>query len=63
MSPGDGLRHTWRKSTYSNDRDGDCVEVALTPSTTAIRDSKAPTAGHLGLSAGVWRELIRSLRG
>lgn len=35
----------WFKSSYSSSGDGnDCVEVAITPATIHIRDSKRPTA-------------------
>lgn len=30
----------WRKSSYSEGAATDCVEVALTPATAAVRDSK-----------------------
>ncbi|MFF3373675.1 DUF397 domain-containing protein [Streptomyces sp. NPDC002680] len=46
----------WRKSSYSGDTGGDCVEVAAiaprTPLTPhiAIRDSKAPDLGALTLT-------------
>ncbi|WP_369270737.1 DUF397 domain-containing protein [Streptomyces sp. R11] len=31
----------WRKSSYSGDQGGECIEIAATPHTTiAIRDSK-----------------------
>lgn len=40
----------WRKSSYSGDQGGDCVEVAAPPSPTiAIRDSKTPAGPHLTL--------------
>ncbi|MEV0372013.1 DUF397 domain-containing protein [Streptomyces sp. NPDC050636] len=32
----------WRKSSYSGDKGGDCVEIATLPTTIAIRDSKNP---------------------
>jgi hypothetical protein len=35
----------WTKSTYSADG-SNCVEMAATPTTVHIRDSKAPTAPH-----------------
>ncbi|GHE77613.1 hypothetical protein GCM10014715_36100 [Streptomyces spiralis] len=38
----------WRKSSYSSDQGGECVEIAETPcATVAIRDSKAPTGPML----------------
>ncbi|MEU9336787.1 DUF397 domain-containing protein [Streptomyces sp. NPDC048290] len=37
----------WRKSSYSGEGDGnECVEVATTPTRTAVRDSK-----HVGHGA------------
>ncbi|MGJ5759612.1 DUF397 domain-containing protein [Streptomyces galbus] len=33
---------TWGKSSYSDDEGGNCVEVAATPATVHIRDSKTP---------------------
>ena len=32
----------WRKSSYSSDTGGQCVEVAAQPCRIAIRDSKNP---------------------
>ena len=32
----------WRKSSYSGDQGGDCVEIAETPAIVAVRDSKSP---------------------
>jgi hypothetical protein len=40
----------WRKSSYSSDQGGQCLEVAETPHTTvAIRDSKTPAGPILTL--------------
>ncbi|MFG2357785.1 DUF397 domain-containing protein [Streptomyces sp. NPDC048521] len=37
------MESNWRKSSYSSDQGGECVEVAETPTATiAIRDSKNP---------------------
>ncbi|WP_210586761.1 DUF397 domain-containing protein [Streptomyces sp. GESEQ-35] len=33
----------WRKSSYSGDQGGDCVEIAEMPATIAVRDSKKTT--------------------
>ncbi|KAA2254930.1 DUF397 domain-containing protein [Solihabitans fulvus] len=36
----------WRKSSFSSDQGGNCVEVAaLADGLMAVRDSKAPEAG------------------
>ncbi|HEV7980187.1 DUF397 domain-containing protein [Amycolatopsis sp.] len=52
---------TWRKSSYSNTNNGDCVEVAFIPDATAVRDSKAPASGHLALAPQTWRALLTTL--
>jgi hypothetical protein len=37
------MESNWRKSSYSSDQGGECVEVAETPTATiAVRDSKNP---------------------
>lgn len=53
----------WRKSSYSggSGENGDCVEVALTDSVVAIRDSKSPAAGALSLPAPAWRAYVSTL--
>ncbi|GAA1950760.1 DUF397 domain-containing protein [Amycolatopsis minnesotensis] len=50
----------WRKSSYSNGVGGECVEVALRKGTAAVRDSKAPEAGILSISAASWRALLKA---
>lgn len=47
----------WFKSTYSGDEGGECLEVALTPRTIHIRDSKNnPEHGPtLQISPAAWR--------
>ncbi|MFC9970897.1 DUF397 domain-containing protein [Spirillospora sp. NPDC127200] len=37
----------WRKSSYSGDNQGNCVELANVPDTIAIRDSKDPEGGNI----------------
>ncbi|MFE6283702.1 DUF397 domain-containing protein [Streptomyces sp. NPDC057877] len=49
---------TWRKSSYSSSASGDCVEVALTPTTIHLRDSKNPHGPELRLSPTTWAEFI-----
>ncbi|WP_216213499.1 DUF397 domain-containing protein [Amycolatopsis aidingensis] len=53
---------TWRKSSHSNTNNGDCVEVATTARAAAVRDSKAPAAGHLTLGAAAWRAFLTAVR-
>ncbi|AYC41565.1 DUF397 domain-containing protein [Streptomyces griseorubiginosus] len=53
----------WFKSSYSSSGDGDCVEVALTPSTIRIRDSKNPRGPHLTASRTPWADFLAHLAG
>ncbi|PIM70694.1 DUF397 domain-containing protein [Streptomyces sp. JV178] len=54
-----GLANTlWRKSSYSGNTGGECVEVApLTPH-IAVRDSKNPGGGTLTLSAAAFSAFL-----
>jgi hypothetical protein len=52
----------WFKSSYSDGPEGDsCVEVATTPATIHVRDSKhAPTDGpRLALTPKAWCRFLR----
>ncbi|HEY8372945.1 MAG TPA: DUF397 domain-containing protein [Pseudonocardiaceae bacterium] len=52
------LPHTvWKKSSYS-DNLGNCVETALLPDGTAVRDSKNPSGPVLHFSAPVWQAFL-----
>ncbi|MER8222810.1 DUF397 domain-containing protein [Streptomyces sp. NPDC094143] len=49
----------WRKSSYSGDQGGQCLEVAETPHTTvAIRDSKNPAGPILTLDPAVFTSFV-----
>jgi hypothetical protein len=53
----------WSKSSYSNSEGGACLEVAPTPATIHIRDSKtAPAGPELRLAAPAWSAFIAALR-
>jgi hypothetical protein len=51
---------SWRKSSYS-DGEGECLEIALTPTTIHIRDSKSPEARPLQVIPLTWTEFLGSL--
>jgi hypothetical protein len=52
----------WIKSSYSGTSEhNSCVEIAFAPQ-LAVRDSKAPDAGHLTFPAPAWAALVASLR-
>lgn len=48
----------WVKSSYSSNDGPDCVEVAATPSTIHVRDSKDTTVPHLTISPTVWTDFL-----
>jgi hypothetical protein len=53
---------TWFKSSYSGGGTGNCVEVAITDRTTAVRDSKTPATGQLAVPHPAWEALLETLR-
>ncbi|MEV8595266.1 DUF397 domain-containing protein [Streptomyces sp. NPDC052012] len=49
----------WFKSNYSDSSEpGDCVEVASTPATIHIRDSKRPESAHLTVAHTTWADFL-----
>ncbi|MFE7898426.1 DUF397 domain-containing protein [Streptomyces sp. NPDC057424] len=48
----------WRKSSYSGDQGGDCVEVAEASATVAIRDSKNPAGPMLTLDPATFTTFV-----
>ncbi|MFJ4555978.1 DUF397 domain-containing protein [Streptomyces massasporeus] len=49
----------WRKSSYSSDQGGQCLEIAGTPEdTVAIRDSKTPAGPILTLDPAVFTTFV-----
>ena len=50
----------WRKSTYSSDG-SNCVEIATTPTSTAVRDSKDPTRAVLTFPTAAFAAFLRTL--
>ncbi|MFF6999807.1 DUF397 domain-containing protein [Streptomyces sp. NPDC008313] len=52
------LQLHWVKSSYSGGSGGDCVEVAPTPATIHIRDSKTPAHGMLTVHPTTWSDFL-----
>ncbi|EXU63130.1 regulatory protein [Streptomyces sp. PRh5] len=53
----------WRKSSYSNNDGGNCVEIADNlPGLVPVRDSKNPDGPTLIFAAGSWATFIASLK-
>ncbi|MER6421856.1 DUF397 domain-containing protein [Streptomyces sp. NPDC001137] len=54
-----GAELRWFKSSYSDSSEpGDCVEVATTPATIHIRDSKTPDTAHLTVTPTTWENFL-----
>ncbi|MGW0879604.1 DUF397 domain-containing protein [Streptomyces sp. NPDC002671] len=47
----------WQKSTYSGDS-SNCVEIAPTPTTIHIRDSKNITRPHITVTPSTWTDFL-----
>ncbi len=52
----------WRKSSYSGDNSGNCVEVADDDNRVMIRDSKNRAGVVLRFSAESWRHFADKVR-
>ncbi|MFF9310655.1 DUF397 domain-containing protein [Streptomyces sp. NPDC014748] len=58
-SAGDASELAWFKSSYSGGTDGEsCVELALTPGTVHVRDSKATDGPRLALTPAAWADFV-----
>ncbi|MGW5577341.1 DUF397 domain-containing protein [Micromonospora chokoriensis] len=55
-------RLVWRKSSYSDNNGGACVEVAEVDEDIAVRDSKNPRGSTLRFTRGTWMGFVRSVR-
>ena len=53
----------WRKSSYSGNGGGNCVEVARDlPGIVAVRDSKDPDGPRLTFAPADWQSFTASVR-
>ncbi|MBV9448758.1 MAG: DUF397 domain-containing protein [Streptosporangiaceae bacterium] len=52
---------TWRKSSYSGNNGGQCVELAAR-GVVLVRDSKNPHGLVLEVTPQNWREFVRDLK-
>jgi hypothetical protein len=54
------MRPTWRKSSFSSDIQGNCVEVAFGGAEAAVRDSKRP-GPTITVTPAAWRTFLRTV--
>ncbi|WP_329314771.1 DUF397 domain-containing protein [Streptomyces sp. NBC_01278] len=53
----------WRKSTYSSDNGGDCLEVAdCVPGAVPVRDSKDPAGPVIFVGNAAWSAFVQHVR-
>ncbi|MBB1254587.1 DUF397 domain-containing protein [Streptomyces sp. OF3] len=52
-------RMAWRKSSYSSEEGGECVEVAALPGRVHVRDSKDTTRPGLTVQPTTWSTFVR----
>ncbi|MDN5382522.1 DUF397 domain-containing protein [Streptomyces sp. LB8] len=56
---GNASELVWFKSSYSSGNDGEsCVELALTPGTVHVRDSKNITGPRLTFAPEAWARFV-----
>ncbi|MFC8403413.1 DUF397 domain-containing protein [Streptomyces griseoincarnatus] len=56
---GDASELAWFKSSYSSGNNGEsCVELALTPRTVHVRDSKDTAGPRLAFAPDVWARFL-----
>ncbi|MEU6479673.1 DUF397 domain-containing protein [Streptomyces sp. NPDC047017] len=59
MSPWGTAELAWFKSSYSGGTDGEsCVELAVTPGTVHVRDSKTTEGPRLAFAPGTWANFV-----
>ncbi|MFF2544067.1 DUF397 domain-containing protein [Kitasatospora sp. NPDC058063] len=49
----------WFKSSYSGNEGGACVEVAETPGTVHVRDSKDKSGPQLAFEPATWAAFVK----
>ncbi|MDA0563755.1 DUF397 domain-containing protein [Streptomonospora sp. S1-112] len=62
MGPTPASVSGWRKSSYSNQKGGDCVEVADTAPVVLVRDTQNRHLGHLAFSANEWPAFLTAVK-
>ena len=53
---------SWRKSSYSENGGGECVEVGESADAVLVRDTQARAAGRLVFSPEAWERFTAALK-
>jgi hypothetical protein len=63
MAQPEAVNPGWRKSSYSHNGGGDCVEAAHAPGVILVRDTKDNGTGRvLHLTPRAWTRLTHTIR-
>ncbi|WP_235926730.1 DUF397 domain-containing protein [Actinokineospora pegani] len=62
MTVSDLAGAVWRKSSHSGGGN-DCVELVVSRSGAAVRDSKNTESGHLAFADVEWAEFLNEVKG
>ena len=57
------INQSWRKSSYSGNGGGDCVEVACRRNGVLVRDTKNRNGATLRFTPDVWRRFAGQVKG
>lgn len=49
---------SWFKSSYSDDQGGNCIEIATSPATVHVRDSKDKAGPQLTFAPTAWADFV-----
>jgi len=52
----------WRKSSFSGDNGGACIEVGTAGPSVAVRDSQDQNGPRLAFAASAWQAFTRQLK-
>jgi hypothetical protein len=53
---------SWRKSSFSGNNGGNCVEVGTAPGSVAVRDTTDRDGGTLIIPADVWQAFTATIK-
>lgn len=53
---------SWRKSSYSGNNGGNCVEAGSIPGRVLVRDTQAQAGAVLKFSAASWRVFVGQVK-
>ena len=58
----EGTELNWRKSSYSGNGGGECVEIGASPGAVVVRDTTDPTGPVLRFTPAAWRRFADQVK-